>query len=241
MVKVGCCGYPVSKKKYCENFKVIEIQKTFYNLPSVELASKWFEESCGREEAPHDFEFTMKAWQLITHEPRSPTYRKVKVNIPDVKKERYGSFKPTDEVLKTWEETEKIARAVGAQIIVFQCPASFKSTNENKNNLIKFFDSLNRKNFIFVWEPREKWTDEEIKALCRELNLVDCVHPFKRKETYGEIKYYRLHGKGGYRYKYSDEELRELLEFARADKPTYVMFNNVYILNDALRFKDLLN
>ncbi|HID94254.1 MAG TPA: DUF72 domain-containing protein, partial [bacterium (Candidatus Stahlbacteria)] len=66
------------------------------------------------------------------------------------------------------------------------------------------------------------------------------VDPFKRKETHGELKYYRLHGKGGYRYKYSDEELKELLEFARADKPTYVMFNNVYMFDDALRFKALL-
>jgi len=39
MIKVGRCGYPVSRKKYYENFKVIEIQKTFYNLSSVELAS----------------------------------------------------------------------------------------------------------------------------------------------------------------------------------------------------------
>ena len=234
MIKVGCCGYPVSKKKYYENFNVIEIQKTFYSLPSVELVLKW------KEEVPHDFEFTIKAWQLITHEPSSPTYRKAKVSIPDAKKESYGSFKPTDEVFKAWEETEKIARALEAKIVVFQCPASFKPTNDNKNNLIKFFNSLDRKKFIFAWEPRGKWTDEEIKALCKELNLVDCVDPFKRKATYGEIKYYRLHGKGGYRYKYSDEELSELLEFAKTDKPTYVMFNNVYMFDDALRFKALL-
>ena len=239
-MKVGCCGYPVSKKKYYGNFNVIEIQKTFYSLPSVELASKWFEESRGREEAPHDFEFTIKAWQLITHEPSSPTYRKAKVSIPDVRKERYGSFKSTDEVFKAWEETEKIAKALETQIIVFQCPASSKPTDANKNNLIQFFKSLDKKNFIFAWEPRGKWTNEEIKPLCKELNLVDCVDPFKRKETYGEIKYYRLHGKGGYRYKYSDEELRELLEFVKADELTYAMFNNVYMFNDALRFKELL-
>ena len=129
---------------------------------------------------------------------------------------------------------------MGVKIIVFQCPASFKPTDENKSNLIQFFDSLNRKNFIFAWESRGKWTDEEIKALCKELNLVDCVDPFKRKETYGEIKYYRLHGKGGYRYKYSNEELQDLFSLVKADEPTYVMFNNVYMFDDALRFKELL-
>jgi len=231
MIKVGCCGYPVSRKKYYETFNVIEIQKTFCSLPSVELASKWFEEST------NDFEFTIKAWQLITHEPSSPTYRKAKVSIPDDKKERYGSFKPTDEVFKAWEETEKIASTLEAKIIVFQCPASFKPTDENKDNLVQFFTSLDKKNFIFAWEPRGKWTGEEIKTLCKELNLVDCVDPFKRKETHGDIKYYRLHGKGGYKYKYSDRELHELFSLAKADKPNYVMFNNVYMFDDAVKFK----
>ncbi|HID93263.1 MAG TPA: DUF72 domain-containing protein, partial [bacterium (Candidatus Stahlbacteria)] len=54
MIKVGCCGYPVSKKRYYENFNVVELQKTFYSLPSEELALKW------KEEVSSNFEFTMK-------------------------------------------------------------------------------------------------------------------------------------------------------------------------------------
>src|SRR3954469_21508206 len=40
--------------------------------PPPALASKW------RALAPASFQFCLKAWQLITHTPASPTYRKLK-------------------------------------------------------------------------------------------------------------------------------------------------------------------
>jgi len=63
IIKVGCCGWAVKggRKAYFKKFKLIELQDTFYNLPRVELAMKW------RNMAPEDFEYTLKAWQLITH------------------------------------------------------------------------------------------------------------------------------------------------------------------------------
>jgi len=73
MVKDGCCGFPVGMKKYFENFDVVEVQKTFYKPPSQKTAEKW------RKNAPENFEFTIKAWQVITHPPSSPTYRKAEL------------------------------------------------------------------------------------------------------------------------------------------------------------------
>ena len=32
-VKVGCCGFPVSMKRYFQEFRVVEVQKTFYKPP----------------------------------------------------------------------------------------------------------------------------------------------------------------------------------------------------------------
>jgi uncharacterized protein YecE (DUF72 family) len=78
-IKVGCCGFPCSRKRYYENFDVIEIQKTFYNPPRIETAEKW------RSDAPKNFEFTLKAWQLITHPKESPTYRKAKLNLSEIR------------------------------------------------------------------------------------------------------------------------------------------------------------
>ena len=37
MIKVGCCGYPTSAKGYHENFCVVELNKTFYQYPRINL------------------------------------------------------------------------------------------------------------------------------------------------------------------------------------------------------------
>ncbi len=234
MIKVGCCGFPTSKRSYFKKFSVIEIQQTFYKLPTENLAKRW------KDEAPIHFEFTLKAWQLITHPPSSPTYRKLGFEIPENKKDKYGFFRPTDEVFEAWEEFKKIAKILGAQKIIFQTPAKFTPAEEHKRNIVEFFKKIERENFVFIWEPRGDWHPKEILEICEKLNLIDCVDPFKRLETYGDIKYYRLHGIGGYRYKYTDEELERLKKWVLGDKPAYVMFNNTAMLENSQRFKELL-
>jgi len=235
MLKVGCCGFPVSRKRYLDTFKVVELQQTFYQPPEISTAKRW------RGEALPDFEYTLKAWQLITHEPGSPTYRRLKIKIPPAKEKAYGSFKPTDEVLLAWERTKEIADTLNARIILFQCPASFEPTDKNIRNLRRFFSSIGSDRYIFAWEPRGRWGEREVRTLCQELNLVHCVDPFKSKPTYGTIRYYRLHGIGGYRYRYTQEDLSVLKGLAMEKGDSYFMFNNVYMYEDALTFKRLIN
>ncbi len=73
-------------KKYFEDFSLVEIQKTFYSFPKTSTVKKW------REKAKEDFEFTIKASQLITHDPSSPTYKKAKIEIPKDRRDKYGFF-----------------------------------------------------------------------------------------------------------------------------------------------------
>lgn len=234
MVRIGCCGFPVAKQKYFETFKVVELQQTFYQPPEVSTIRKW------RDESPSDFEYTLKAWQLITHEPGSPTYKKLKIKIPSSKEKNYGSFMLTEEVFSAWERTKEIADILKARIIVFQCPASFDSTGKNRRNLKRFFSSIRSDKYIFAWEPRGKWDEKEIKSICQEIDLVHCVDPFKSKPTYGRIRYYRLHGIGGYRYKYTQDDLGVLKKLDRKKIDSYYMFNNVYMHKDASEFKRLI-
>ncbi len=177
---------------------------------------------------------------MITHSPSSPTYRRVKLDIPESRKDNYGFFRPTQEVLQAWEKTEKMARILKASIIVFQCPASFQPTPENKGNLEKFFKTVKSRKYSMVWEPRGKWERSEIAAICRELELLPCLDPLKDKPFPGKIGYFRLHGKTGYRYKYPDRDLKELALLAKGFDTVYFMFNNVYMFEDALRFKQML-
>lgn len=236
MIKIGCCGFPESMKRYFNEFCVIELQNTFYKLPQITTAQKW------REMAPPTFQFCMKAHQAITHEISSPTWRRSGLKEDELRKlkDKVGFFKQTLQVCQIWERTKEIAENLGAKIIVFQCPASFKPEKKNIENLRIFFKKIKDEKFTFIWEPRGEWDKELIKKLCQELNLVHCVDPFKQKSIWGKINYFRLHGRPEYnlRYKYTNNDLKELLNFCDK-KENYVLFNNLSMLNDALRFKKL--
>jgi len=232
--KIGCCGFTVSQAEYFRLFQLIEIQQTFYQLPQLKTAERW------QQSAPQGFEFTMKAWQLITHEPTSPTYRRLREKIEPSRAACYGSFRSTDEVIEAWRRTAQFARSLGAGIILFQCPASFEPNRENIANMQKFFTTIDRQGFCLAWEPRgAAWSSELIFELCRNLDLIHCVDPFKDKPQYGNFHYFRLHGISGYTYRYTDQDLQTLIAWVR-EKPTYVLFNNQWMKENALRFMELI-
>jgi len=84
------------------------------------------------------------------------------------------------------------------------------------------------------------WQPEEIAELCRDLDLVHCVDPFQAESVTRGLRYYRLHGIGGYRYEYTDEDLRTLFQRRPKEAATYFMFNNVSMFDDAVQFRKLL-
>jgi len=227
---VGCCGFPVSRKKYFETFRTVELQKTFYQPPPVATLKKW------KQEAPEGFIFHIKAWQLITHSPSSPTYRRLKHKVPPQKEKNYGYFRPTDEVFEAWNQTREIAVVLGVRVVIFQCPPSFTSTSENITNMRKFFLNLDRGGFILGWEPRGIWKEEEVENICKELDLLHVVDPFKKSPLHGDILYFRLHGISGYRYQYTKNDLFTLKSITEGKKEVYVMFNNTYMFNDGVEF-----
>lgn len=236
-MKVGCCGFPGGMKKYFQEFSLAEIQKTFYSLPKIGTAERW------RSQAGEDFEFTLKAWQLITHPPSSPTYRKAGIEVKD--KEKYGFFKATDEVFFAWEKTREIAEALRASVVVIQCPPSFTQTEENLSNLKNFFGSIERGRLILAIELRAPWDRGVVAEICKELELVHCVDPLRDEPVTAKLAYFRLHGsyeKGriNYRHRYTDEELRKLKDKVLSYRLSYVLFNNIYMGEDAKRFLELL-
>ena len=234
VTKVGCCGFAMARQKYFQTFSLVEIQQTFYQPPKLDAVKRW------RQEAPAGFEFTLKAWQLITHEPSSPTYRRLKRPLSEKEKNQIGAFRWTDSVRRAWKTTLQAARLLSADKVIFQCPASFAPTNENKDRMREFFDKTAHSGITCIWEPRGKWRNDEIAVLCRELNLVHCVDPFKAECVTHGLRYYRLHGISGYRHQYSDQELHDLVQHSAKEAETYFLFNNMSMVCDAERFKKLL-
>ena len=243
-VLIGCCGFPVARQKYYERFRVVEVQQTFYKLPSEETAKRW------RAEAPPDFEFTVKAWQVVTHPPSSPTWRKAGLTVDPAKRDRYGNLKPTKENFEAWEKFIRIARILKARIIVVQTPPSFGYSEENLRNAIEFFRAVKEKDITIAWEPRGSWNQNPtaIRRVVEETGVLHVVDPLRREPViHDRLEYYRLHGLGGrevnYRYKYTDDDLAKLKSIVENLPETvrrvYVMFNNVYMFDDAWRFKEL--
>jgi uncharacterized protein YecE (DUF72 family) len=230
-IRVGCCGFPKARPVYFAHFNLVEVQQTFYKLPMVATARRW------RAEAPAGFTFTLKAWQLITHAPSSPTYRKAGLTISELERERYGAFRATDEVHDAWARTLEIAQVLEARVVVFQCPARFTPGNEHVANLRAFFGQVERGGLVLAWEPRGQWPDELVQALCRELDLIHCVDPFQRLPVHGVPAYFRLHGRTGYRYHYTDDDLHQLRAWCEQHPEVYCLFNNVSMWDDALRLK----
>lgn len=235
-VQIGTCGFGRTKRPdYVKTLEVVEIQHTFYQPPMIKTLEKW------RADVPDDFEFTLKAFQLITHEATSPTYKRCRRYFTEEESPQAGFFKPTDVVREGLEITLECARALQAKTILFQCPAKFQPLPENILNMKRFFNSFDRGDLNLVWEPRGKlWEPELIKELCEELDLWDCVNPFVRPTTTPERVYFRLHGQPRWRYTYEEIELFELVSMMPQDKLAYVFFNNITMYQDANRFKNVI-
>jgi len=230
-VRVGLCGFTMSASRYFETFPVVEVQQTFYEPPAPRTMLRW------REQSPEGFEFTMKAWQLITHRASSTTYRRLKSVLTPAERESAGAFQPTPIVMRAWETTRECARILRATAILFQCPASFRPLPENVDNMRAFFGAIERPAGVrFLWEPRGKWPDELIAGVCAELALTHVVDPFDRNTVSRDLTYWRLHGRGNAYRSYTDDELRELARRVPASGETYVMFNNVPRVMDSQRF-----
>jgi uncharacterized protein YecE (DUF72 family) len=229
------CGFTIGAATYYRQFKVVEVQQTFYDPPMNSTLERW------RTQAPHDFEFTMKAWQVITHFGTSRTYRRLKSPFTDEQRAEAGGFRLTETVLRAWDRTLECARILSATAILFQCPASFKATDENTNAMRKFFSTIARpRGITLLWEPRGPWPDEIVLSLCRDLDLIHAVDPFVRPSLTTELIYWRLHGNKSHYARYSDDELRQVRDWIPdREGDAYVMFNNVPRIHDVRRFREL--
>ena len=236
-VRVGLCGFTMAFDQYVREYPLVEVQQTFYQPPRDETMRRW------RHEAPTGFEFTVKAWQVVTHDATSPTYRRLRTPLTERERAEAGSFRSSSTVLAAWTRTLECVRLLRATAVLLQCPASFRPTDENVSRLRTFLRAAKRPPDVrILWEPRGPWPAEVVLELCRELDIVHVVDPFVSWTVTPEATYLRLHGTTGARHVYTDGELRRLRDVIPrgSAEPAYVLFNNLPRIEDARRFAALV-
>ncbi len=227
-MRIGCCGWEslVPKKfgyknwkekfnsklqLYSNIFDTVEINSTFYKIPMERTAARW------RNQVSDEFVFSVKAFRGITH------------------LDKFGK-----KSLEFWKKTEKIAKILKAKFILIQTPKSFKDDLKNLKRVRNFLKKISYDKIVVELRGFSK---ESIEDLHKEFDVIECVDPFDKKPIKQKIYYFRLHGKPPgkkmYYYKYTKEDLLKLKGIV--PKKSWIYFNNIWMCEDAFRFKKLLN
>ncbi len=191
---------------YAQNFPTVEINYSFYRLPTVKSISSWY------DTVPNDFLFAVKASRLITH----------------LKK-----LKEIEEPLKTFLENFSNLKDK-LSIILFQLPPNFKADLSKLENLLKIiplklktaFEFRHQSWFcILTYKLLEKYQSS--------LVIADSSRFPTEKLITAPFSYIRFHGgQKLYGSNYSDQELKNYAAFIEKESYNGIDFF-IYFNNDA--------
>ncbi|MHC5001996.1 MAG: DUF72 domain-containing protein [Planctomycetota bacterium] len=226
-VRIGTSGFCVEPRTYEQQFSMVEVQDTLRRMPSLATVRKW------RAEAPESFEFVIRAPAAITHPPR-------RRSAGGPRGDDVGGFRDTPGVRRAWKAVLEVAHALESRLIIFQTPAAFRPTDEHAADLFRFFQWAHRGRLRLGWEPLGgRWPHPRVRELCRELSLTHVVDPLDRASLRPRPACYRLRGVGGHRNRLTDEQLLALRDRCTTS-PTYCIFSNATMREDAARFRELV-
>jgi uncharacterized protein YecE (DUF72 family) len=215
-------GLPSSRMfdHYARHFDTVEINNSFYKLPSHETFACW------RDSAPRDFVFAVKASRFLTHNK--------KLKDPENALE---NFLPRAEILK-----EKLGP------ILFQLPPRWRVNCERLAEFLEILPRTHRYAFEFR-EPSwlQELVYAVLRNFNAALCIYELAGFHAPFEVTADFSYIRLHGPGGkYQGSYTDDQLEAWAERIRGWKQlkaVYVYFDNdqaAYAAHNALKLRQLL-
>jgi uncharacterized protein YecE (DUF72 family) len=242
---------------YSERFPLVEVDSSYYALPSERNAALWIERT------PTHFVFNIKAFGLLTHHPVGArglpaTLRK---DLPD-RKNLYRKDLPPDALALVEEMFVSALRPLEAAgrlgAVLFQFPQWFVPSRENRDYLKGLAESFPYRIAVEFrgggW-MKDETSAERTLALLEELDLtyvvVDEPQGFKTSvppiavATSPELAMIRFHGHNAenwekrgvtaaerFRYLYSEDELERWVdpakELAGKSKQLHILMNNCY-------------
>ena len=226
--------YPENLKRadflsyYATKFNALELNNTFYNMPTAERLISFYERSEGK------LAFSIKANRQLTHE--------ISQNWKDISDEFKAAVNP-------------LQKKGCLSALLFQLPESFHYTRENRIYLAELIKSFEGYPTVIEFRHRE-WVRESVFEGLAERNtgIVFCDMPQLKNLPDGNAvhtpfisstAYIRLHGRNAdawyahdfssngssrYCYDYSESELNSfvpVIKTASAEgKKVHVFFNN---------------
>jgi uncharacterized protein YecE (DUF72 family) len=192
---------------YVRHFPSVEINATFYRLPTKKMVRGW------RERSPEGFVFAVKGSRYLTHIRR---------------------LRDTGKGLqKYFRRLTPLADRTGP--ILWQLPPSFAKNDENWRRLTRFLARVPRDHRHAIEFRHPSWMDRQTFDLLREHDVANVwISSLKMPMDYtitSDFVFLRFHGLvGGAYHDYTDDELRpwaeQLVKAARKKIPAYVYFNN---------------
>ncbi len=231
---IGCSGfhyrdwkgpfYPedLPQKKwfdyYCEHFKTLELNVTFYRFPQLSFLQNWY------QKAPADFRFSVKAPKAITH---------------------FKQFHDSARMISDFYQTINDGLREKLGPVLFQMPPKFSYDEERLERIIKNLNpSLNN---IAEFRHVSWWREDVYQALA-ENNITFCGQSYPGlpgdviKNT--PSVYYRFHGVPNlYRSRYSIGFLQNVVNAVKENpkiKQGWFYFNNDYDAIGVINAKEMI-
>jgi uncharacterized protein YecE (DUF72 family) len=208
---------------YAKHFDTVEINNSFYKLPTIETFEKW------RAAAPAHFTFAVKASRFITH------MKKLK--------------DPSTSSAKFFRAVEHLGQKLGP--ILFQLPPRWHLDIQRLEEFLAVLPTAYRYVFEFrdnTWlDPSAYQLLREYNAAFCVHDFADMKIPH---EITADFTYVRFHGPTSTKYagSYSEAQLRRWAEWIREQRTTlkavYAYFNNdpgAAAVRNALTLKRLVS
>jgi uncharacterized protein YecE (DUF72 family) len=233
--------YPAKKTKgfdeltfYAEHFDTVEVNSSFYRVPSVETVKAW------ARRTPKDFDFSLKLYQKFTH---PEMFLKATGKDADLDRQDVKDFLAA---------IDPLAGAGKLGALLAQFPASFKNEPSSRDYLEWLLRAF--RDFPIAVELRHRsFSEDPVEAMqileqygaalvqIDEPKFRDSIRQ-NRRPNVKTVYYLRLHGRNAaqwwthdksedrYNYLYSASELEPIVEdvsgASRDVKKTYVYANN---------------
>jgi uncharacterized protein YecE (DUF72 family) len=237
---------------YAENFQVVEVDSTYYSLPSERNSALW------ADRTPDGFQFDVKAFSLLTQHPTKLSAIPKALRPDDAKARVYAKDLPAKTVDEVWERflgaLAPLHEAGKLGALLFQFPQWFPGGKNNRQYILECAErckpyrmSVEFRNHTWMDPEYQEKTLDFLRGYGLSYVSVDMPQGFTSSippvvAATADLAVVRFHGHNAtwnskniyerFGYLYSEKELAEwapkLRELAGQAKETHVLLNNCY-------------